>query len=75
MRSHCNLFSGRAELLSRLVSLFRLPSTPLPTRSESIRWDVDIPAATVEHVSGEHRRADIPMSQQRVDRPNIIAFF
>lgn len=40
-----------------------------------IGWAADSPAAPVEHMAADHRRADVPVSQKFLDRPDIVAVF
>ncbi len=56
-----------------IVSLFRFPSKALPANSESIGRAVDSLPASVQHMGVDHRRAHIFVTEQLLDRPNIIA--
>lgn len=42
---------------------------------EPIGWAADSPAAPVEHMGVDHRRADVPVPQKFLDRPDLLAVF
>src|SRR3989442_6299653 len=55
-----------------VVSLFRLTPRALQVQSEAISRALDSPAAPVQDMGVDHRRAHVLMAQQLLDRPNII---
>ncbi len=55
-----------------MVSLFLLAPEALQSKSESIRWAVDSLPGSVQHMGVDHRRAHIFVTEQLLDRPNII---
>ena len=42
-------------------------------RPELIEWTPDTPSALIEHVCVNHRGADVPVSEQFLDRADVIA--
>jgi hypothetical protein len=46
---------------------------PMPHSSESVERTADAKAARVEHVGVHHRGRHVGMTQQFLDRPNIVA--
>ena len=57
---------------AEVVSLFRLTPRALQVQSEAISRALDSPAAPVQDMGVDHRRAHVLMAQQLLDRPNII---
>ncbi len=55
-----------------MVGLFRLPSEALQAKTKSIGRVVDSPPASVQYMGVDHRRADIFVTQQLLDPPNIL---
>ena len=57
-----------------VVSLVRLSChRSLRAQRQDIGWAADPPASAIEDMGVHHRRTDIPVSQQFLNRPDVIA--
>ena len=57
------------------VSLILLGSQTIRAPSELIRRATDPPAPSIENVGIHHRGAYVPVSEQLLNRPDVIAVF